>query len=47
MTELFTVPGITAALAADSYAVGLCGVSAAAANWNSNEFGYVTAVVIQ
>jgi hypothetical protein len=30
---------------AGTYIVGMCGISANAANWNSNEFGYVTAIV--
>lgn len=45
--QLFTVPGVTPPLPADTYEVGLCGLSAAAANWNSNEFGYVSAMVVQ
>lgn len=41
--------GITAVLtlAAGSYNTGLCARSAAPANWNSNEFGYTSALVFQ
>lgn len=28
-----------------TYNVGMCGASANAVNWNSNEYGYVTAIV--
>jgi len=45
--QVFTVTGVTPSLAADTYDVGLCGFSAGFANWNSNEFGYVTAFVLQ
>lgn len=33
-------------LAAGTYAIGMCGASAAgAANWNNNEWGYISALV--
>lgn len=37
--------GVISGLAAGSYSVGLVGLSADAANWNDNEYSYVTAVV--
>lgn len=37
--------GVISGLAAGTYAVGLVGLSSDAANWNYNEYSYVTAVV--
>jgi hypothetical protein len=34
-------------LSADTYDVGLCGSSVSPASWNSNEFGYTTAMVVK
>lgn len=45
--QTFALSGITPALAADTYEVGMCGSSSNFANWNSNEWGYVTAFVLQ
>jgi hypothetical protein len=41
--------GITAVISglAGSYTVGMCGSSSDAASWNSNEYGYVSALVFQ
>lgn len=44
---VFTLPGVTPVLAAGTYQVGLCGSSVNSTNWNSNEYGYVTAFVVQ
>ncbi|MPZ73832.1 MAG: hypothetical protein GEU74_11475 [Nitriliruptorales bacterium] len=37
---------VIAGLSPGSYRVGLCGSSSNAANWNSNEFGYTSALVV-
>jgi hypothetical protein len=34
-------------LPADTYQVGLCGSSTSPASWNSNEFGYTTAMIVK
>jgi hypothetical protein len=44
---IFAVAGITPALAAGSYTVGMCGNATTPANWNNNEYGYLTALVLQ
>lgn len=45
--HVVAVSGVTGPLAAGTYSVGICGRSATPANWNFNEFGYVTALVLQ
>jgi hypothetical protein len=44
----FGMSGITPGLPANSYSVGLCGFdpNGGNTNWNSNEYGYVTALVL-
>jgi len=44
--QVFSMSAIAGPLAAETYEVGLCGLAGAPANWNSNEFGYVSALVI-
>ena len=43
----FVQAGIATGLAAGTYQVGVCGKtdSGQGANWNNNEFGFVTALV--
>jgi ABC-type taurine transport system substrate-binding protein len=43
--QIFGMSADIAALASGTYQVGLCGSSSNAANWNYNEYGYVTALV--
>jgi hypothetical protein len=45
--HIFGISAITPGLAAGTYNVGLCGSAPTPANWNNNEFGYVTALVLQ
>jgi hypothetical protein len=43
---LSAVASATTGLGAGTYAFGLCGSSANAANWNNNEWGYTSAIVL-
>lgn len=43
--NLYGLSAVTPALAAGTYELGLCGSSSNGANWNSNEWGYVSATV--
>lgn len=43
--HLFTLSWVASGLANGTYNVGLCGSSGNAVNWNSNEFGYTSAIV--
>jgi hypothetical protein len=45
--QLYSMSAAIAPPAGGTYAVGLCGNSTAASSWNSNEWGYVTALVFQ
>ena len=45
--HIFSVAGITPPLAAGTYNVGMCGNAGTPANWNNNEYGYVSALVLQ
>jgi len=45
--HIFSVAGITPPLAAGTYNVGMCGNAGTPANWNNNEWGYVSALVLQ
>jgi hypothetical protein len=40
-----SISGIITGLPAGTYIVGMAGRAAAPANWNNNEWGYVTALV--
>lgn len=40
------ISGVITGLAPGTYAVGMVGASTAFANWNNNEYGYVTAVLM-
>ena len=43
----FSLNAVVSGLQAGTYAFGLCGYAGVeAANWNSNEFGYVSAMVL-
>src|SRR5262249_34875496 len=42
----YGMSAVITGLAAGTYAVGLCGSSTNAANWNSNEYSYTTALVL-
>ncbi len=42
----FGLNDVVTGIVAGSYNVGLCGSSPSAANWNSNEYGYVSAMVM-
>lgn len=44
--QIFTVSASVTLSTAGSYEVGLCGDAAAPANWNYNEYGYVTALAV-
>lgn len=44
--QIYGMSGVVTQIPADTYMVGLCGLSAGAANWNNNEWGYVTAMVL-
>jgi hypothetical protein len=44
--QIFTVSASVTLFTAGNYDVGLCGFSSNAANWNYNEFGYVTALAV-
>jgi hypothetical protein len=41
----FGLSAVITGLPAGTYIVGLCGYSSNAANWNSNEYGYTSALV--
>ena len=41
----WTLSHVQAGLANGTYTVGLCGLSSNAASWNSNEWGYTSAIV--
>ena len=43
----YSLSAVTSTLTAGTYDVGLCGQSSDAANWNNNEWGYVSAFVAQ
>jgi hypothetical protein len=45
--QLFTLSATVTGLAPGTYHFGLCGYSGDSGSWNSNEFGYTTAVVTQ
>jgi hypothetical protein len=45
--QIYSINGVAVGLPTGTYSVGMCGVSSTAANWNNNEYGYVTAMVIQ
>ena len=38
---------LASGLAAGTYSVGLCESTTNGANWSNNEYGYVTALVLQ
>ncbi len=42
----FNISGIITNRPAGTYEVGMCGTSATPANWNLNEWGYVSAIVM-
>lgn len=42
----YSVNGMVTGLAPGTYQVGMCGSSGQPANWNNNEWGYVTAMVL-
>jgi len=42
----FNVSGIITGLAPGTYTVGMVGIASVPANWNNNEYGYVTAVLM-
>jgi len=44
---VFGVSGVTPQLPSDTYQVGMCGDDDGDGGWNNNEWGYVTALVIQ
>jgi hypothetical protein len=44
---LYGLTAVISSLAAGTYQVGLCGSSTDATNWNSNEWGYTSALVFQ
>jgi hypothetical protein len=44
--QIYSMSGIISGLPAGTYSVGLVGFSPNAANWNNNEYGYVSAMVI-
>jgi hypothetical protein len=44
--QVFGFSVMVSGLAPGTYTVGLCGLAAIPANWNSNEFGSVTAMVL-
>jgi hypothetical protein len=44
----YSLSAVITGLAAGSYSVGLCGyVNGASSNWNSNEYAYTSALVLQ
>jgi len=43
----FGISWVYQSLAAGTYTVGMCGAAAVPANWNFNEYGYVSALVMQ
>jgi hypothetical protein len=45
--QLFALSATITGLAPGTYRFGLCGYSSDAGSWNSNEFGYTTALVTQ
>jgi hypothetical protein len=45
--QVVSLSAMLTGLAPGTYAVGLCGRSSDASNWNSNEFSYTTALVTQ
>lgn len=42
----FNISGIITGLAPGTYTVGMVGIASVPANWNNNEYGYVTAVLM-
>jgi hypothetical protein len=44
--NVFSISGIITGLAPGTYIVGMAGVTTTPANWNNNEYGYVTAVLM-
>jgi hypothetical protein len=45
--QLFSLSAVIANLEPGTYQVALCGSSTNAASWNSNDFGYTSAIVTQ
>ncbi len=43
--QVFSLSGVIEPLASGTYEVGLCGYSMRGETWNSNDFGYTTAIV--
>jgi len=44
--QIYSISGTTPPLAAGTYEVGMVGSSAAPANWNNNEWGYTTVIIL-
>jgi hypothetical protein len=43
--DLFTMTHIYTGLAAGTYTIGMVGITTEAANWNNNEWGYISVIV--
>ncbi|MDB4957104.1 MAG: hypothetical protein JWO36_4673 [Myxococcales bacterium] len=43
--QVYGISAVMSGLGAGTYAVGMCGSSTSAANWNNNEWGYLSAMV--
>jgi hypothetical protein len=44
---LFGMNHVYSGLPAGTYTIGMCGITSQPANWNNNEWGYISALVFQ